>query len=256
MQWLKSLGLVSFQFQELSMQFDWGGKTICWKGEPWVDDNPLSTAELKSLLSDTNEAFMCYMVLNGEDTEFSEPQIPENQNISVLISNYKDVSEPPNSLPPQRKQDHHIHLETNSKPVSVRPYRQPQFQKTDRKTYQGMLEQGTIQRSTSPFSSPMLLVKKKDGGFRLCVDYRALNALTVKDKFLIPTIDELLGELKGASIFSKLDLRSGFHQIRVNPPDIYKTAFRTHHGHFEFLVMPFGLTNAPSTFQSVMNDTF
>lgn len=152
--------------------------------------------------------------------------------------------------------DHSIPLLPGSKPVNLKPYRfNPALKDEIESQISKMLESGVIQPSHSAFASPALLVRKKDGSWRLVIDYRQLNAITVKSTYPMPIIDELLDELAGAKWFSKLDLRAGYLQIRMKAGDEHKTAFQTHTGHYEYKVMSFGLTGAPATFQGAMSAT-
>ena len=119
-----------------------------------------------------------------------------------------------------------------------------------------LLNKGFIRPSTSPWGAPVLFVIKKDGTLRLCIDYRELNKVTIKNKYPLPRIDDLFDQLQGSQVFSKIDLRSGYHQLKVKEEDVEKIAFRTRYGHFEFLVMPFGVTNASAAFMDIMNRIF
>ncbi|KAL4354883.1 hypothetical protein GQ457_06G015240 [Hibiscus cannabinus] len=125
-----------------------------------------------------------------------------------------------------------------------------------KKQLEELQDKGFIRPSTSPWGAPVLFVKKKDGTMRLCIDYRQLNRVTIKNKYPLPRIEDLFDQLRDASVFSKIDLRSGYYQMRVKEADVPKTAFRTRYGHFEFLVMPFGLTNAPAAFMDLINRVF
>lgn len=222
--WLASLGPILWDFGRLTMSFWYGDHQVQWRGVAGPASPRLNSCIGRDLLEQLLAAFSAV---------FAEPR----------------------GLPPRRARDHRIHLMPGAAPVAVRPYRYPAAHKDElERQCRSMEEQGLIRRSSSAFSSPVLLVRKADNSWRFCVDYRALNALTVKDTFPIPVVDELLNELHGAKYFTKLDLRSGYHQVRMHPEDVAKTAFRTHDGLYEFLVMPFGLCSAPATFQALMNE--
>ena len=179
--------------------------------------------------------------------------------LKELVDEFKDVFPDtlPKGRPPKRDIVHEIRTEEGAKPPSRPPYRlSPSEQDEMEEQVKDLLAQGFIRPSASPYGAPILFVPKKDGRWQMCINYRALNKQTVKDQFPLPRIDSLLERLGQATVFTKLDLASGYHQIAMEESSIQKTAFRTNRGHFEFFVMPFGLCNAPATFQRLMNKVF
>ncbi|KAB2625897.1 S ribonuclease [Pyrus ussuriensis x Pyrus communis] len=160
-------------------------------------------------------------------------------------------------LPPDRDVEFNVELLPGTNPISLTPYRMAPAELRELKVQlQELVDKGFIQPSTSPWGAPVLFVKKKDGTLRLCIDYRQLNRVTIKNRYPLPRIDDLFDQLRGACVFSKIDLRSGYYQLKISRDDVPKTAFRTRYGHYEFLVMPFGLTNAPAAFMDLMNRVF
>ncbi|KAD4586561.1 hypothetical protein E3N88_24162 [Mikania micrantha] len=173
----------------------------------------------------------------------------------VVVRDYPEVfPEDLPGLPPKRQIEFQIDLTPGAAPIAKAPYRlAPTEMQELSNQLQELLDKGFIRPSFSPWGAPVLFVKKKDGSFRMCIDYRELNKVTIKNRYPLPRIDDLFNQLQGSSYYSKIDLRSGYHQLRIQENDIPKTAFRTKYGHYEFLVMPFGLTNAPAVFMYLMN---
>jgi hypothetical protein len=160
-------------------------------------------------------------------------------------------------MPPDRDIEFIIELQPGTTPISKRPYHMPPNELAELKIQlQDLLDKGFIRPSASPWGCPALFVKKKDNSLRLCVDYRPLNVVTIKNKCPLPCIDILFDQLAGARVFSKIDLRSGYHQIKIKSSDVPKTAFSTRYGLYEYLVVSFGLTNAPAYFMYLMNSVF
>ncbi|XP_052727710.1 uncharacterized protein LOC128195001 [Vigna angularis] len=255
--WLASLGEIKVDWGQLIMKVAHGGEEVEIKGDPALTRRlvtPEALIKEKGIEIMTLVWSLSQTELMDEEIEKSGLTQDEEVELAQILSDFEGIFRDPQGLPPERRVDHRIPLKEGSEHVNVRPYRYPHGMKTEiERQVEEMLNLGIIRPSNIPYSSPVILVKKKDGSWRFCVDYRALNRVTVADKYPIPVIEELLDELQGASYFSKVDLKAGYHQIRMKSEDIPKTAFRTHQGHYEFLVMPFGLTNAPATFQDMMN---
>ncbi|XP_024024262.1 uncharacterized protein LOC112092399 [Morus notabilis] len=226
--WLGTLGEVRANWSEFTMKFKQGSDWIHWKGDPALCVTPVSFRSLTRSFQSTGEGLLLELRSSSAEELAAEEEPPE---LRAVLAHFGAVFGVPTRLPPHRAHDHRIVLKDQAAPPNIHPYRYPQIQKVEvERLIDEMLAAGIVRPSCSPYSSPV----------------------TIPDKFPIPLIDELLDELHEARIFSKLDLRAGYHQIQVRDCDVEKTAFRTHEGHYEFLVMPFSLTNAPGTFQALI----
>ena len=216
----------------------------------------ISSLQLRSV-SPEDEVFLG--VISALEGEEPMPSKPRDSRVQKVLDEFKDVfpDDLPAHLPPKRTVDHKIELIEGATTPQRLTYRLSTAEQDElRRQLTDLLAKGHIRPSKSPYSSPVIFVRKKDGTLRMCVDYRGLNRITIRDRYPLPRIEELLDRLKGAKLFSKLDLRSGYNQVRVADGDIEKTAFGTRYGSYEFCVLPFGLTNAPATFMRLMNTIF
>ncbi|KAI3700447.1 hypothetical protein L2E82_45076 [Cichorium intybus] len=207
----------------------------------------ISFAQARSSVSKGGTSYLAYVSVAKSEQAGKES--------IKIVNEFPDVfPEELPGLPPDRQVEFAIELVLGAAPVARAPYRlAPSEMEELRKQLEELLDLGFFRPSSSPWRAPILFVKKKYGSMRMCIDYRELNKITVKNKYPLPRIDDLFDQLQGATYFSKIDLRSGYHQLKIRESDILKTAFRTRYGHYEFLVMPFGLTNAPAAFMDLMN---
>ncbi|KAL2246618.1 UNVERIFIED_CONTAM: Transposon Ty3-I Gag-Pol polyprotein [Sesamum indicum] len=243
--WLSAHNHVELDFHLLQVTITQAGKKITLKAlTEEANLKTLSVYSLNRLLRKGNCGEKGELYTTKKSTSHNE----KDPRLLELLHQFKDVLQEPSTLPPERAIEHNIELFTEAIPKKQHPYRYAYGQKTEiENMVKEMLKSGIIRASQSSFASPVLLVKKKDGGWRMCVDYRYLNKLIIKHNFTRPVIDELLDELHGARYFSK---------NKPEEEDIPKTNFITHSGHYEFLVIPFGLCNAPSTLQALTNHVF
>ncbi|RLN03399.1 uncharacterized protein C2845_PM13G02930 [Panicum miliaceum] len=250
--WLKQFSPITHHWENRTMEFMDRGLSIKLQGikPASLELKELPATQLAKWYAGNDIWALAIVDTNPSTaTDSCPPQVQE------VLDAYHGVFDDPQTLPPPRVYDHTIPILPGAVPVNSRPYRYSPLHKDEiEKQVKALLAAGLIIPSTSPYASHVLLVQKKDGSWRFCVDYTKLNDITIKNRFPMPLMDEIVDELAGAKLFTKLDMRAGYHKVRMQPNDEHKTTFKTHHGHYQFRVMPFGLTNAPAIFQCLMND--
>ncbi|GKA26861.1 putative reverse transcriptase domain-containing protein [Tanacetum coccineum] len=255
MDWLRRCHAVIVCDEKL-VQVPYGNETLTFRGNESSNGREsrltvISCSKAQEYMAKGCQVFLAQISAKKEEDKSERKQIED----VPIVRDFPEVfPEDLPGLPPARPVEFQIDLIPGAAPVARAPYRlAPSEMKELSEQLQELSDKGFIRPSSSPWGAPVLFVKKKDGSFRMCIDYRELNKLTVKNRYPLPRIDDLFDQLQGSSIYSKIDLRSGYHQLRVREQDIPKTAFRTRYGHYEFQVMPFGLTNAPAVFMDLMN---
>jgi len=254
------VNLICLPLQELEviLGMDWLSATrvlIDCREKKLLFPNPEEPELVSSqgVMKELHDGAQCYMIFTHLEVEGGE-----TTSVIPVVQDFEDVfPEEVPGLPPRREVEFSIDLVPGTGPVWMAPYRMAPAELVElKKQIEELMAKQFIRPSTSPWAAPVLLVKKKDGSSRLCVDYKQLNKMTIKNKYPLPRIDDLMDQLHGSTVFSKIDLRSGYHQILVKDDDVQKTAFRSRYGHYEYMVMPFGVTNAPTVFMNYMNRIF
>ncbi|GJY99348.1 putative reverse transcriptase domain-containing protein [Tanacetum coccineum] len=255
MDWLRRCHAVIVCDEKL-VRVPYGNETLTFRGNESSNGREsrltvISCSKAQEYMAKGCQVFLAQISAKKEEDKSEGKQLKDVPTVRDFPEVFpEDLS----GLPPARPVEFQIDLIPGAAPVARAPYRlAPSEMKELSEQLQELSDKGFIRPSSSPWGAPVLFVKKKDGSFRMCIDYRELNKLTVKNRYPLPRIDDLFDQLQGSSIYSKIDLRSGYHQLRVREQDIPKTAFRTRYGHYEFQVMPFGLTNAPAVFMDLMN---
>ncbi|GJZ84561.1 putative reverse transcriptase domain-containing protein [Tanacetum coccineum] len=255
MDWLAKYQAVIVCAEKI-VRIPWKNKTLIIHGDGSTQGNVtrlniISCTKAQKYMEKGFPIFLAHITAKEVEDKSEKKRL---EDVPIVQDFPKVFPEDLPGLPPTRQVEFQIDLVPGAAPVARAPYRlAPSEMKELSEQLKELSDKGFIRPSSSPWGAPVLFVKKKDGSFRMCIDYRELNKLTVKNRYPLPRIDDLFDQLQGSSVYSKIDLRSGYHQLRVREEDIPKTAFRTRYGHYEFQVMPFGLTNAPAVFMDLMN---